>query len=68
MFREVNNDLFDSEDNLVHCVSKDLNTGAGITVKFKEKFGYAENLRELNQPVGDMCIKIKFEIYLLFDN
>ena len=37
---EINKPLiFDEDISLVHCVSRDLNMGAGIAVQFKKRYG-----------------------------
>jgi len=66
-------DLFcvGQEWSLCHCVSKDLNMGAGIAVDFKKRFGGLEELRSQNVEVGGVAVLQKgdrFVYYLVTKN
>lgn len=37
-FREIQGNLFSSEDSLAHCVSADFHMSAGIALQFKRRF------------------------------
>jgi hypothetical protein len=45
VFNEIQGDLFNSSDSLVHCVSRDLHMGKGIATVFKAKFGGVDELQ-----------------------
>ncbi len=49
---EIEGDLFESKDSLVHCVSRDLRMGKGIAVGFKNRFGKVDELRDQQKDVG----------------
>jgi O-acetyl-ADP-ribose deacetylase (regulator of RNase III) len=53
-FTEQYGDLFELPESipLVHCVAADFHMGAGIAVKFLQKFGSKEELRSRNIQVG----------------
>lgn len=55
-FKIIECDLFESDDNLVHCVSQDFHMGAGIALTFKSKFGHQQELRQANVPVGKCAV------------
>jgi len=52
----VKGDLMTCNDNLVHCVSRDFNMGAGIAVQFKQLFGQVNELKDQNTAVGEVAI------------
>ena len=53
---EIKADLFNqTDDSLVHCVSRDLRMGRGIAVEFRERFGQVEALRLQAKPVGEVA-------------
>ena len=41
--------------SMCHCVSVDLNMGAGIAVIFKEKYGCVDGLKEQGAKIGEMA-------------
>lgn len=49
----VSGNLFDSNDCLAHCVSKDFSMSAGIAKVFLTKFGNKEELQSRNINVGE---------------
>lgn len=53
---ERKGDLFSSNDNLGHCVSRDYAMGAGIAVHFKRKFKNIEKLKAQNANVGGCSV------------
>ena len=44
------------EYSLAHCVSKDLNMGAGIATEFKRRFGRVNSLKLQNKGIGDVAL------------
>ena len=55
--QEINGDLFsDKDENLVHCVSRDLVMGAGIAVEFRRRFGRVNELKAQDANVGEMAV------------
>ena len=50
----VRGDLFDSQDSLVHCVSRDLNMGKGIAKDFKTRFGRVAELHIQMPNIGSV--------------
>lgn len=46
---EIKGDLFTSSDSLAHCVSQDLNMGAGIALNFAYRYGGQSILRQQNK-------------------
>lgn len=44
-FQEVEGDLFSTADSLVHCVSRDLRMGKGISKLFRDKFGKVDEMK-----------------------
>jgi O-acetyl-ADP-ribose deacetylase (regulator of RNase III) len=52
----IKNDLFISTDSLAHCVSQDLNMGAGIAKIFKKTFGLQKELQNKNKQIGEVAI------------
>jgi len=70
---EERGDLFDvgPEWSLCHCVSKDLEMGAGIAVQFKKRFGSVEELKSQNVEVGGVGVinkKGRYIYYLVTKN
>lgn len=71
----VTGDLFNSKDNLCHCVSADLKMGAGIAKHFKEKFGNVKDLKLQKPKIGHVLVlqetleddekKIRYIFYLV---
>lgn len=66
-------DLFEVGDDfaLCHCVSKDLDMGAGIAVTFKKQFGGVEELKRQSVDVGGVGVlqkKGRFVYYLVTKN
>lgn len=55
MIKLIQDDLFKSDDSLVHCVSQDLHMGKGIAVTFKEKFGQVDKLAEQKKGIGEVA-------------
>lgn len=53
---ELKENLFSSDDNLGHCVSRDYVMGAGIAVEFKRRFKRVEKLKAQNTPVGGCSV------------
>ena len=60
ILKEVIGDIFESEEALCHCVSKDFRMSKGIAKVFREKFKKTEQLKKSNTGVGDVAI-IKHE-------
>jgi O-acetyl-ADP-ribose deacetylase (regulator of RNase III) len=65
---EINGDLFESKDNLAHCVSKDLRMGKGIAVKFKELFGNVDHLKSQDILVPHLKADDRYIFYLITKN
>ena len=61
-------DLFEvgAEWSLCHCVSKDLDMGAGIAVAFKEQFGGVEELQRQHIDVGGVGVLQKKKIFVYY--
>ncbi|KAJ8929324.1 hypothetical protein NQ314_018001 [Rhamnusium bicolor] len=61
-FCEINEDLFNvsNEFSLAHCVSKDMSVSAGISLRFREKFGSQKVVLQQRQAPGGLAV--------LFDN
>jgi hypothetical protein len=60
IFIEQSGDLFDLEDySYAHCVSSCFTMGRGIAIKFKEKYGKVNELKQQlsnkNNKVGEVC-------------
>merc|ERR1712028_41138 len=55
---EERGDLFevDTDWSLCHCVSKDLDMGAGIAVLFKKNYGGVQELQSQNIEVGGVGV------------
>lgn len=51
---EIKGDLFNSDQSLVHCVSRDFHMGKGIAVEFKSRFGNVDKLIQQNKNVGEV--------------
>lgn len=58
VFREVEGDLFTAPDEyaLAHCVAADMKMGAGIAVKFREKYGQIDELLNQGATAGGLAI------------
>lgn len=55
--QEIKGDLFSNEnENLVHCVSRDLAMGAGVAVQFKRRFGHVDELKAQKATVGEVAV------------
>lgn len=52
---EIEGNLFDSKESLVHCVSQDLRMGKGIALLFKSKFGKVDELKEQDKKIGQVA-------------
>ena len=70
---EERGDLFEvgPEWALCHCVSKDLDMGAGIAVEFKKRFGGVQELRGQGVDVGGVGVlekKGRYVYYLVTKN
>lgn len=53
---ETKGNLFNSSDNLCHCVSADMHMGKGIAVEFKKKWGVPRAPVKSGFCVGDIAI------------
>ncbi len=60
--REVKEDLFQSEDNLCHCVSADMYMGKGIAVEFRRRWGRPHGTFH----IGDIAIIKDKERYIIY--
>lgn len=58
IFKIVEGDLFSAPEKyaLAHCVAVDMHMGAGIAVKFREKFGRVTLLEAQNPKVGSIAV------------
>lgn len=73
VFREVEGDLFTAPDEyaLAHCVAADMKMGAGIAVKFREKYGQIDDLLNQGATAGGLAILkdgSRFIYYLVSKN
>ncbi len=50
--REIQGDLFTYHNNMIHCVSSDLEMSKGIALTFRNKFGQIDELSKQNRTVG----------------
>jgi len=68
IIREERGDLFEVglEWSLCHCVSKDLEMGAGIATGFKKHFGGVEELKRQNVQVGGVGVLQKKGRYIYY--
>jgi O-acetyl-ADP-ribose deacetylase (regulator of RNase III) len=63
---EVKGDLFDSGDNMAHCVSSDFKMGKGIALQFRNKFGGIDDLLAQGIHTGDVAILHPDHRYLYY--
>jgi len=68
IIREGRGDLFEVglEWSLCHCVSKDLEMGAGIATGFKKQFGGVEELKRQHVQVGGVGVLQKKGRYIYY--
>lgn len=52
----VKGNLFDSSDNLAHCVARDFGMGKGIAKEFKSRFGRVEELKSQKVDIGQSAV------------
>ena len=62
---EINGNLFNDNNSLAHCVSKDLAMSKGIATTFKEKFGNVDKLLSQNKNVGE-CAYLEMDDRMIF--
>lgn len=55
--QEIKGDLFTSKTSLAHCISQDLNLGAGVARIFRNKYApeLIQELKKKDPQIGDAC-------------
>ena len=61
IFREIQGDLFSSNENLAHCVSSDFKMGLGIAKIFRKRFGCVNELLKQNKLTGDVAMLVTLD-------
>ena len=65
---KVDQDLFecDERDAMAHCVSRDLEMGAGIALQFRDAFNNVEFLKKQEKKVGEVAVLPAGESFIYY--